>query len=109
MGMYRTHYGGAPGVEPSFGIVVDSDSLTWTSDPPGNDLRKPMLLYFTGGDHSIGSGKQFVRYIRVGAPALCATGISPPASHEKTKPSRENDIHGRADASDGERDIEKRL
>jgi len=59
MALYRIHYGGLPGVEPSFGIVVDSDTNTWMSDPPGHDIPKPMLTYFTGGDHSMYSGKQF--------------------------------------------------
>lgn len=59
MAIYSNHNAGLPGVEPSFRIDVDSESLTWKSDPPGHDLPKPVLLYFTGGDRSIGSGKQF--------------------------------------------------
>jgi hypothetical protein len=62
MAKYRNHYGGAPGVLPSFGIVVDSETETWTSDPPGHDIPRPMVLYFTGGDHAIGSGKQYEVY-----------------------------------------------
>lgn len=58
MSLYRMHFQNvAMGV--SFGIVVDSEKLTWTSDPPGNDIPQPMDGYFTGEDHSIGSGKRF--------------------------------------------------
>lgn len=49
---YRTHFAN------QFGIVVDAEKMTWTSDPPGNDLPRPYVLYFSRGG-PIGSGKQF--------------------------------------------------
>jgi len=59
MPIYSNHHAGLPGVQPSFRIDVDSEALSWKSDPPGHDIQNPMVLYFAGGDHAIGSGKQF--------------------------------------------------
>lgn len=56
--LYRTHFQNPPGVGPSFGITVDDETMTWVSDPPGNDLTKPITAYFSRGG-PIGSGKQF--------------------------------------------------
>ncbi len=56
--LYRMHYATAPGIGPSFGIVVDDATMTWTSDPPGHDINQPVTGYFTRGG-PIGSGKQF--------------------------------------------------
>ncbi len=58
---YRSHYGGAPGIFPSFGIIVDDQTMTWTTDPLGNDIPKPMMgVPFTReGSSPIGSGKAF--------------------------------------------------
>jgi hypothetical protein len=42
---YRNHC--QDPVSGSFWIVVDDKSLTWVSDPPGKDIREPLLgLYF---------------------------------------------------------------
>lgn len=60
MPKYRAHLQNVLGH--SFGIVVDSDDNSWTSDPPGYDIPRSMVAYFTGGDHAIGSGKQFEIY-----------------------------------------------
>ena len=44
----------------TFAIIVDDRSLTWVSEPVGNDISTPMTLYFTQeGGGPIGSGKQF--------------------------------------------------
>jgi len=59
MAIYSNFMAGLPGVKPSFRIDVDSEALAWKSEPPGDDVETPMVLYFTGGDHAIGSGKQF--------------------------------------------------
>jgi hypothetical protein len=59
MAIYSSHNAGLPGVQPSFRIDVDSEVLTWKSDPPGHDLPEPRPMYCTGGDHSINSGKWF--------------------------------------------------
>jgi hypothetical protein len=43
-----------------FSIVVDDETLTWTSVPPGHDVEKPLSAYFTAeGIAPIGSGKWF--------------------------------------------------
>lgn len=59
---YRVHYGGAPGVQPSFGIVVDDAANRWASDPPGFDLPQAMLGVYCileGPEAPIASGKTF--------------------------------------------------
>jgi hypothetical protein len=44
----------------AFRITVDDETLTWESDPPGNDISEAMTLYFTReGTNPPGSGKQF--------------------------------------------------
>ena len=59
--LYRLHYATPPGLGPSFGIVVDDSTMTWTTDPAGYTLDKPVPGYFTCGG-PIGSGKQFVAH-----------------------------------------------
>jgi hypothetical protein len=58
---YRGHYAGAVGVFPSFGIIVDDQTMTWTTDPQGNDIPEPMMgVPFTReGSSPIGSGRAF--------------------------------------------------
>jgi hypothetical protein len=49
---YRTHYPN------QIGIVVDAGKMTWTSDPPGNNIQQSYVLYFSRGG-PVGSGKRF--------------------------------------------------
>lgn len=56
---YRTHFSDMAN-QRAFSIVVDDETLTWVSDPPGKDLFEPVTAYFTRvGGSPIGSGKQF--------------------------------------------------
>lgn len=61
---YRFHNGGAPGVLPSFGVIIDDESMTWRSDPAGHDLSKPIFGQYAvrEGDAPLGSGKTFDVY-----------------------------------------------
>jgi hypothetical protein len=56
---YRTHLSDMAR-QRAFGIIVDDQTLTWVSDPPGNDIAEPFTSYFTReGGGPIGSGRQF--------------------------------------------------
>lgn len=56
---YRMHY--ANPIHGSFGIVVDDETLTWVSDPPGRDISEPIRsAYFAReGVNPPGSGRLF--------------------------------------------------
>jgi hypothetical protein len=56
MAIYRTHY--VDPIHGSFGIVVDDETMTWTSDPPGRSLEKAVTAYFSRGGPP-GSGRTF--------------------------------------------------
>ena len=43
--------------ERSFGIVVDEETMTWISDPPGIDIAESIVGYFGKGG-PLWSGKQ---------------------------------------------------
>lgn len=44
----------------SFTIIVDDQTMTWTTEPPGNNIAKPLTLYFSlKGGGPIGSGRNF--------------------------------------------------
>ena len=56
---YRTHFSDMAH-QRAFGIIVDEETMTWTSDPPGNDISEPITAYFSReGGGPIGSSKQF--------------------------------------------------
>jgi hypothetical protein len=61
MPKYRGLNGALPGGAPDFWVVIDGDTLTWVSDPPGHTINEPIILYFPleGAAGAIGSGKQF--------------------------------------------------
>lgn len=42
----------------NFGVTIDDEKMTWTSNPPGRVIAKPMKLYTSSGGPP-GSGKQF--------------------------------------------------
>jgi hypothetical protein len=44
----------------SFGIVIDDETMTWSSDPPGGTIERPMTTYFPReGGGPPGSGRNF--------------------------------------------------
>ena len=56
---YSNHLQNPPGLQqPSFTITVDDETMTWVSDPPGDDITKPLTTYFSCGGPP-GSGKRF--------------------------------------------------
>ena len=56
---YRTHMGGMP-PGGSFAIIVDSETMTWTTEPPDQNISKPFIgLRFVAEGGAIGSGKFF--------------------------------------------------
>ena len=57
--LYRVHNAGAPGVKPSFGIVVDDETMTWSSDPPGHDLDQALFGVYASRGGAPRSGKAF--------------------------------------------------
>ncbi len=60
---YGGHYAGTVGIHPSFGFVVDDETMRWKSVPPGHDLSKPLgptYLPCEGG--ALGKGKIFTLY-----------------------------------------------
>lgn len=56
--LYACHWGGLPGVKPSFTITIDDETMTWKSTPPGHDLEKRETMLFSRGG-PIGSSKMF--------------------------------------------------
>jgi hypothetical protein len=42
----------------NFGVTIDDEKMTWTSNPPGKTISKPMTLYFSRGG-PVGSGREF--------------------------------------------------
>jgi hypothetical protein len=58
--IYRMHFSDMAHVR-TFGVVVDDETMTWTSDPKGEDLERPIIgaLYAVEGGGPIGSSKRF--------------------------------------------------
>jgi hypothetical protein len=57
--LFRGHWAGLPGIKPGFGVVVDDETMTWRSDPPGHDLEQPFTAYFPRQDGALHKGKNF--------------------------------------------------
>jgi hypothetical protein len=57
--LYSCHFSDLPN-QRAFGIVVDDETMTWTSEPPGQEIPAVWTGYFSRqGGGPIGSGKQF--------------------------------------------------
>lgn len=54
---YATH--NQDPINGSFGITVDYETMTWTTTPPGHDIREPMLGVYMSRGGLPGSGKAF--------------------------------------------------
>ena len=54
--LYANHISNPVGE--SFLALVNDETLTWESQPPGKDIPKPMTLYFSCHG-ALGSGKNF--------------------------------------------------
>jgi hypothetical protein len=59
---YRMHY--SHPIHGSFGIVVDDESMTWVSDPPGTEIAERIdAAYFSReGVNQPGSGRVFTLF-----------------------------------------------
>jgi hypothetical protein len=44
---------------PSFTVLIDSETSSWSSDPPGHDIRSSFVGDFSREDGAIGASKRF--------------------------------------------------
>jgi hypothetical protein len=56
MAIYGSHV--VDNINGNFGVTVDDEKMTWTSNPSGRVIEKPITLYFSRGG-PVGSGRKF--------------------------------------------------